>query len=274
MKIYAVLLVKDEADVIRSVLSAAALWADAIFVLDNGSTDGTWDILQSIADETVIPWKQDLQPYRRSLRADIFNEFRSRATSVDWWCNMDSDEFYVDDPREFLSQVPPRYHVVYKKSIDYVITHEDLEEHSFSGRFEDDQAKLRYLNPTSWVETRFFRHRNRLQWTSVEPGATDLPVHVGLHYPRPILARHYQYRSPEQIQRRLDVRNAIPRDETGRPFKHIRQTKWQELLVSRDKSVLDQGRKTYEALPQRSAIQERWTKRVVKRFMHGMGLWP
>lgn len=274
MKIFAILLVKDEADIIGTVLESASEWADGIFILDNGSTDGTWELVQSMKNETVRPWRRELGPYRRSIRADLFNEFRGRASRGDWWCNMDSDEFYVDDPREFLSNVPRRYHVVYKKSIDYRLAHEDVKENEFTGRFEEDRHILRYVEPNCWTETRFFRHRDRLRWESSGRGASDLPHHIGLHYPKPILARHYQYRSPDQIQHRLDVRNAVPRDDQGRPFKHIRQTRWEELLVDRAEMVPDEGRSTYEALPIRSAIKEKLSRRIVKTVMHGLGIWP
>lgn len=274
MKIFAVLLVKDEADIIKPVLENASEWADGIFVLDNGSADGTWEIVQSLKSEVIRPWRQELGPYRRSLRADIFNEFRHLASPGDWWCNMDSDEFYVDDPREFLAAVPRRYHVVLKKSIDYRLTKEDLEEHQFSGKFEEDRNIIKYVEPTCWAETRFFRHRERLRWESSGPMATDLPQHVGLHYPEPILVRHYQYRSPAQIQRRLDVRNAVPRNKGGGPFKHIRQKSWQELIVDRSEVVLDEGCETYETLPVRSRIEEKPHKRLMKCIMHGLRIWP
>ena len=40
-KIYSLLLVKNEADIIRSSLMSAVQWSDKVIVMDNGSTDGT-----------------------------------------------------------------------------------------------------------------------------------------------------------------------------------------------------------------------------------------
>lgn len=42
MNIYAIMLVKNEADIVKSVIKDAEKWADKIFILNNGSTDGTW----------------------------------------------------------------------------------------------------------------------------------------------------------------------------------------------------------------------------------------
>lgn len=49
MRIYSLCLVKDEADIIEYTLSRAAEWSHRIFVMDNGSTDGTWELVQRLA---------------------------------------------------------------------------------------------------------------------------------------------------------------------------------------------------------------------------------
>lgn len=248
MRIFALMLVKNEADIIRPVLEHGRTWADRIIVQDNGSTDGTWEIVQHMADSIIVPWKRDLRTYNNTLRADAFNAFRHEARENDWWCyKMDADEFYLDDPKSFLEQVPWPYHVVMKKSLDVVITEEDVEEHLFAGSFEHDRKLLKYLKPTAYSEARFFRHRNRLDW----PPGTIYPRHRGPKYPRPILVKHYQYRSPQQMQARLDLRNAVPKDPSGKPFRHIREQNWRELLVPRSEAVLDCGAETYRRLPVR-----------------------
>lgn len=58
MKIFAIMLVKNEADIVGYVLKEAEKWADKIFIIDNGSTDGTWEIIQSMRNEIITPWKQ------------------------------------------------------------------------------------------------------------------------------------------------------------------------------------------------------------------------
>ena len=44
MKIHAICLTRNEADVIEPCLLEAAQWADRIYVYDGASTDGTWEI--------------------------------------------------------------------------------------------------------------------------------------------------------------------------------------------------------------------------------------
>lgn len=274
MKVFGLMLVKDEADIIQHCISDALRWADALYILDNGSTDGSWEILQRLRSDRVVPWKQDHSPYRRSMRAEIFNEFRSNAQDGDWWFIADADEFYPDNTREFLATVPHHYRVVCKKSIDYFITEEDIEEYEFTGDFTRDRDHIRYIEPNCWTECRFFRHRTRLRWDPSKKEQKQMPDHAGLFYPSLIPVRHYQYRSPKQMQHRLDIRTQIPRDKIGQPFKHIKQTDWHELLRPRASLVLDPGPQGYSALGTRRTIKEKPLDRIVKLVLHGTGIYP
>src|SRR5688500_16851086 len=104
MKIHAICVVKNEADIIEETLRAAASWANWIYVLDNGSHDGTWEAVQRLAAEvpSVVPYKQDRRPFDFELRGDLLRHYVGRAKRGDWWCILDADEIYIDDPRQFL----------------------------------------------------------------------------------------------------------------------------------------------------------------------------
>src|SRR6185503_5119692 len=101
MKIHGLCVVKNEADIIEQTLRSAARWCDSIYVLDNGSTDGTWEKVQALAGElpAVIPFMRDARPFDDSIRGEILRHHAARAKRDDWWCILDADEFYVADPR-------------------------------------------------------------------------------------------------------------------------------------------------------------------------------
>jgi hypothetical protein len=264
------MLVKNEADIVAYTLRDALRWADQVFVLDNGSTDGTWEIVQSLGGDRVVPWKQDFRAFSNALRGEVFNAFRHVAEEGDWWCKMDADEFYVDDPRVFLDSVPKKYHVVKKRSIDYRIAIEDVAEYKFTGDFAHDREFIRYFEPRAHSETRFFRYRKRLHWEA----AGVVPDYIGIYSPVPITVRHYQWRSPEQMQRRLDVRNAIPRDKRGKPFKHVTQAHWRDVLVPRAQLRKDDGTVDLKTTP---ICNEKTLPRfsyLKKRILHGVGYYP
>ena len=73
-KIYSLLLVKNEADIIRESLLAAIKWSDKVIVIDNGSEDGTWEIVQELAaqDTRIIAFMQYIGGFHIGLRAKAF----------------------------------------------------------------------------------------------------------------------------------------------------------------------------------------------------------
>jgi hypothetical protein len=184
-------------------------------------------------------------------------------------CQLNADEFYVEKPREFLAAVPANEHVVWSVNLLYYITHEDVAEGAFTGDFEKDRARLKHY-AAACAEPRFFRYRERLRW--------DLnaawPHHMGVIHPHPMHFRHYCYRSPQQIQMRLDVR----RENRARGFEgwdHAKEDDWRSKLVPRAGLHRDEGdgRAIVEE-EVRAQYREPKSRRLVKRFMHSTGFWP
>jgi glycosyltransferase involved in cell wall biosynthesis len=205
MRIHALALVKNEADVIGQSLTAAAAWADAIYVYDNGSDDGTWEIVHELAaaHPNIFPAIQDPTPYRQSHRRALFQRYRGERG--DWWGFLDADEIYIDDPRAFLAAVSRKYGEVWNASFEYYFTDVD------AARYESDPdayadevpiaEKCRYF-VNNWSELRFFRDTERVYW----PEGDGSPEGLDPVYPGRIRLKHFQYRSPQQIQRRIDSR--------------------------------------------------------------------
>ena len=161
MKIYSLLVVKDEADVVGLSLQDACRWSDKVVVIDNGSTDGTWEMIVSMAADNpkIVPFMRYEGPFHIGLRAKAFKPFRHEMRHGDWWCvRLDADEFYPGDVRTFLRNVPWYCRTVKKSSTDYVITHEDLAENLLCGDFATDRQRLHYCLPDHRRERRFMRH--------------------------------------------------------------------------------------------------------------------
>jgi hypothetical protein len=240
-----------------------------IYVFDGASTDGTWEKVQAMKSERIVPWKSDGCVFREGLRADVFNAFREECEVGDWWCQLNADEFYVQDVCDFLAAVPKSEHVVWGLNIQYYLTPEDVEGESFSGQFRHDRQRIRYYK-AACAERRFFRHRPGLQWR----GTDAWPQHLGVTHPKLLHFRHYPYRSPQQIQTRLDVR----RDNRARGFEgwdHAKELTWQTKIVPRCDLHLDaeDGNFLIEEENLRQHL-EPTSQRLIKRFMHATGLWP
>ena len=76
------------------------------------------------------------------------------------------------------------------------------------------------------------------------------------------------------MQARIDIRNSIPRDKEGRPFRHVKEKEWKELLRFRDDLIEDPGPEGYPDLPLRRNIKEKFVTRIIKTVLHGTGILP
>lgn len=229
-KIYSLMVVKNEVDIIAASLVDACRWSDKIIVIDNGSTDGTWECIQQLATvhPQIIPWMQYNGPFHIGLRAKAFKAFRQEMRRGDWWnVRLDADEFYPGDVRAFLAKVPMCIRTVKKESTDYLLTREDIELHSFSGDFAQDRAFITHALPTPRRERRFMRHSALLCWCE----RWRYPHPWGRVFRRAIPVDHYQYRSPEQMQKRFAVRQQAKAEGCG-SFRHEQGREWQDYLLT------------------------------------------
>ena len=236
MKIHALCIVKNEGDVLQEALISALHWCDHIYVFDNGSNDGTWELVKELAKQhlQIVPYKQDDVLFSSALRADIFNAFRVNAGPQDWWCRLDADEFYIDDPRIFLGKIPDRFQTVWSASLNYYFTDRDAtsyREDPVKFLATPVQERLRYyLN--NWGELRFFRHSDKIIWTRTEDyGGFPGVMFTAPAYPVRIWLKHYQYRSPDQIERRLRTRRPAMEASTG--FLHEVTPNWRAAIATK-----------------------------------------
>ncbi len=284
MRVFSISVIKNEADVISASLTDAMRWSERIFVLDNGSTDGTWKIVQALSgtEDRIVAWKRLDVPFHNGLRGHVFNAFKHHAQAGDWWCiRLDSDEFCIGDPRRILDQVPRYHHVVCKDSIEYRLTDEDVEEYEFTGHFDEDRDKIRYYLPKTWREVRFMRHREGLVWHEDRP----FPDHMGVISDRVVPMRHYKYRNPEQLARRARARKeTIEHSRKMYGAAHPGIAKWAELpatelndqgqLFKRENLLYDDGTMPLPTEGPANRYRNKWYARWIMRIMHGMGVWP
>ena len=244
-KIYSLLLVKNEADIIRASLCAAAKWSDKVIVIDNGSTDGTWEAVQAMAaeDERIVAFMQYTGGFHIGLRAKAFRAFRQEMSRNDWWCvRLDADELFAEDPREFLAKIPKKYNCVKKISTDYILTTEDVDKFDFTEDFSVDKEYITQYLPEKRKERRFIRHSPWLIWSE----KWRYPHPIGRTAKKCIAVDHYQYRSPQQMEKRYNTRQQAKKDGCG-SFLHENGCTWRDYLW--DKELLDKQHHLLTNLP-------------------------
>jgi glycosyltransferase involved in cell wall biosynthesis len=234
MTIRSLCVVKDEADVLAQTLTSALNWSDEILILDNGSTDGTWELVTELAahDPRVVAVGREERPFFDDIRVSLFDARKDSAVDGDWWCRLDADEFYVDDPRKVLASVAEEDFSVWSASLSYYFTDRDAARYeSDASAFADEvpvQERCRYyLN--HWSEPRFFRHVPGLSWR-VGDGGFPRTLWQRKASPHRIVLKHFAYRSPEQIQRRLDARRISFAEHPE--FSHEAVVDWADAVAS------------------------------------------
>jgi len=270
MKIHGIVVCKNESDIMEWALRDKLAWCDALYIYDNGSTDNTWDLAQQAAarePERIFLFRCDTKPFGDGLRGEVFNHYRDRAQRGDWWCRADVDESYAADPRAFLAAVPRAHHVVWSIHVQYLFTEADMARYAAQRRTRIPEDLPRHYI-ANYSEPRFFRHREGLVWNEKDAW----PVHMGVNTPKRIPVRHYQFRSPEQIERRQRTR----REAAANGYAHFVYSLKEDWKID-DSSKLHLDKGDGHFIVDEAAMPphiEPPMNRMIKLAAHGLGIWP
>ena len=268
MKIFVILVTKNEDDILTAALEHISGWADKIFVVDNGSADRTPKIISNLETSKIIHLGSVNIEFFEGIRLWFWMYLKEQNNECDWWCFADTDEFYFDDPSDFLEKIPNRYGVVCTNCIEYCFQQSDIDLLQTMNNFHRCKFK-KYLS-LDWSETRFFRNTKHLRFSDAN---SRIPKGVRAVYPKRIRVEHYPLRSAGQIQKRLDTRR-VARDRGFRGWSHASQANWEEkLLGNNDSSVISVNGdliwgKTARNFKSTSIdfVVRRWIKQVLYHF--------
>lgn len=94
MRVVGIQLVRDEVDILRANLRYnLSLGLDELLVLDNGSIDGSTEVLRDVAAQAPVTWWSESTPYNHGgLLTRLAEEAHRRG--ADWVLPIDVDEFW------------------------------------------------------------------------------------------------------------------------------------------------------------------------------------
>lgn len=104
-----------------------------------------------------------------ALRQVIFKDYKNNASEGDWWCRLDGDEFYIDDPRLFLAGLDDKTDHVYNASFQYYYTEDDYREELSADNVVLPTERLKWYK-CNHSEIRFIKHKNLLVGHKIASG--------------------------------------------------------------------------------------------------------
>jgi hypothetical protein len=154
-RIVAISCVKNENDIIEAFVRHTLTFVDKLVVLDNGSTDGSLEILRALREHGGLPVDivEDPSPghwqWQRMTR--LMNEFAVGKYGADWVVSLDADEFIdAESPFDFRSAL---------SSISGPVS---MEWRTYVPSIEDDEGEL---NPVLRMRHRLAKEE--LKWFKV-----------------------------------------------------------------------------------------------------------
>ena len=206
MKLNAICVMKNEVDIVGDTLKHALQFCDNIYLLDNGSDDGTWELICGMAknQSRLHIIGQTHEVFKNQLRNRIYNLLHHQFSDDDWWYILDADELLHTNPKNLLQTATAKgYSSMDVWQAQFYYTDQDLKDRAL----EDLQLPIperRFYYQINWRELRFFKNSQQKNWSEAESGR--VPSWCNRHYYRAPVCRHYAERTPEQIEKRRKIR--------------------------------------------------------------------
>lgn len=233
MRIYGLGLCKNEDDVVGDAIEHALRFCDKVIVLDNGSTDRSFEVVQELERAhpgRVVAFGPVDEPFFDGMRSLVWDAFAAELGPDGWWYYLDADEFLEGDPIPVLERAAAGgFDSVKAWIVQFRFTELDLAEWERGGgapppgQVVSVRDRLRHYR-TDWREYRFLANRPVAPW---QDRGSYLPRRELNPTRERVFVRHYQYRDPVQMQKRIDTR--VTQSEF---FDHVTRASWRDYVTS------------------------------------------
>jgi glycosyltransferase involved in cell wall biosynthesis len=225
------LMTYNEADIIEEMMDSNRHFVDTIFVLD-GSDDGTDTILERYKEVELILKDRDVTPgpVRDYHRQALLDAAHQRYGVGHWFTLMHGDEIFYHDPRRMTEYADKQGAKRINWAAMQFFMHSSDEPLDMS---KSVQQRLNWYSPF-WLEIRQFKSSKTTRYKEGTHHKV-IPSGVGWQpFSKVPLFKHYPYRSPEQMQTRLETMrergfsgtqklNSIYRDTYSPEYKEARK---------------------------------------------------
>ncbi len=207
MKIIGMLSVYNDGDIIKEVIEHLLTQNLELVVLDNGSTDGSFEICRKFQDKGILQLNQ--------FQTDTFNEFlvyrmlydMTIAHNPDWVVKIDSDEFLESgiskmNLKDTIIQVDKEgYNLIQFDRFDFFMTDDDKK------NSDSIKNKLRYYSCQGDFLYRSWKYIPGITIGGSNGHYPVFPGGIGYNiFSKKFVLRHYPFRSKEQSKKKISGR--------------------------------------------------------------------
>jgi len=206
MKIIGMLSVYNDGNIINEVIEHLLSQNLELVVLDNGSTDGSFEICRKFQDKGILQLKQfQTETYNQFLVYRMLYDM-TIAHNPDWVVKIDSDEFLESgiskmNLKDAIIQVDKEgYNLIQFDRFDFFMTDDDKK------NSDSIKNKLRYYSCQGDFLYRSWKYIPGITLGTnghypVFPGGTGYKI-----YSKKFVLRHYPFRSKEQAKKKISGR--------------------------------------------------------------------
>ena len=226
MNIFGLLLAKNEADIIEQTILSLKTHGSykKIFIYDNNSTDETYHIAKRFEDD-VIQVRSLPSPFSDELKYELLNSHSKDFSENDWLSIIDADEIYQESLRSKIEAAElAGANLIEGKSVQFYFS-KDEDNDLFNPKIAASEQRRHYL--LNYGEPRIFKYSSKFK---LNAHAIKSKNPYFLKSPEAFLLHHFQYRSAQQTQKRLDIR--IKNNTHSKNWGHINSANWQDYVVN------------------------------------------
>jgi hypothetical protein len=229
MKVASLTIMKNEADILPYKLKYMEDQVDYYLFLDNESED---DSLEIVSRHPKTVFCDVVKGTFKTTMVDILlEEAQKYIGNRDWIVRLDPDEFPFFNIKNEINKIENSYNCIRVYFPYFFFTKEMYvkweNDRNFRKKIKEfDIANYNYFARTVHAEVRIIKN---FITNGERPKLTKLKLSLprpdpALIYDNKLYCGHYQYRSPEQIMKRMEVRKKAV--ENGSPSFHYYKEKW------------------------------------------------
>ncbi len=211
MLLTGLMMIRNENDILKEVLSEHSKFCDHIFILDgtNEEPERSKDICLSFKNISYFTDK-DLPadypvPVRDGCRQFLLDKIRGKYGYEGWVAVLHGDEIFVDDPRSIIK----KYHGLFDAlTLDCLLYFIHKEQYPFKlDPSRSLQEQILWHAGPGWPEARLFRNKKASDYKSPSAHCKVIPENLLINYKTTFKIKHYTYRDAEQQAKRAQDRS-------------------------------------------------------------------